>query len=370
MHLEATLESPTNEVVSHLDDAAPQLKLFEIPSPADPVAGGPKTLNDFDPMLAPYRKSSTARSVWQLVSTSSLFFFLCTMMYASLSYSYWLTLALLPFASLTLVRLFIFQHDCGHRSFFESKKWNDRVGRVLGVLLLTPYEFWRRAHASHHATSGDLDRRGKSGEVYTLTVKEYQDSSRMTRFFYRLYRNPIVLFCIGPFFQFVIRQRFAFELPKTWKKERRGIYWTNFGIFVVSALMCWLVGPLNFFLVQFSVMTLASVIGVWMFYMQHQYENAFWENNQDWDYVQAALDGSSYYRLPKILQWFTGNIGLHHIHHLDSRIPNYNLQACHDKNPTLQDVNEFTLLSSLSCFNVRLWDEEQGKMVGFAAAKK
>ncbi|MDP6718060.1 MAG: fatty acid desaturase, partial [Pirellulaceae bacterium] len=318
MTLQATLLSPPEGADSRSEDFQ-QVERFH--SPPEPAASDDRrtALKDFDPMLAPYRESSAARSIWQLASTFSLFALLNVVIYASLSYSYWPVAVLIPFAALLTVRLFIFQHDCGHRSFFKSKKWNDRIGFALGILTLTPYEFWRRTHASHHATSGDLDRRGKSGEIYTMTVKEYQNASWIKRLFYRIYRNPLVLFGVGPFFQFAIRQRFAFELPKAWKKERRSVYWTNLGILLLAALMCWLVGPLNFLIVQLCISAMASSIGVWMFYMQHQYEDAFWEHSHDWDYVQAALDGSSYYRLPKVWQWFTGNIGLHHVHHLDSR---------------------------------------------------
>jgi len=343
------------------------LKVKSLPPQAVSPA---KTLRDYEPMLAPYRGASFWYSVFQLVSTLALFVISWTAMYLCLSISYWVTLALAVPTSLLVVRLFIFQHDCGHRSFFNSKKANDVVGWGLGLLTFTPYHCWRREHAAHHACSGDLDRRGRSGEIVTMTVDEYRNAGWKDRLFYRLYRHPLLLFGIGSLIQFVIRQRCTYQLPKTWKKERRSVHWTNACLLMLILFMSWLVGPWELLVVELPVMLLASATGVWLFYMQHQYEDAFWERGEDWDYVEAAMAGSSYYRLPKILQWFTGSIGLHHIHHLDFRIPNYRLQSCHDANVELQQVNEFSLLESFSCVHARLWDEEQRKMVGFAAAKR
>ncbi len=327
-----------------------------------------KSLRDFEPQLSHFRKSSALRSLWQLSSTLTLFVALWAAMYWSLSISYWLTLLLAVPTSLLVVRLFIFQHDCGHRSFFKSKKANDLVGSFLGIITFTPYHAWRREHASHHATSGDLDRRGKSGEIWTMTVDEFNQAGWFRRLRYRAYRNPLVLFGLGPLYQFVIHHRLAFALPSAWKMERRSINQTNLGLLLTAIALSWLVGPVSFLIVQLPIIGLAAFIGVWMFYVQHQFEEAVWESGENWDYVQAALGGSSYYRLPKILQWFTGNIGLHHIHHLDSRIPNYNLQSCHDTNPEFQQVKQLSLLESLSCAKLRLWDERRHKMVGFDAA--
>ena len=337
--------------------------------PATEPSGGP-SLRDLDPLLMKYRTASPWRSMWQLSTTLTLFFASWTLAYLSLSVSWWLTLALAFPTAMLVIRLFIFQHDCGHRSFFKSKRANDVVGQLLSMLTLTPYYAWRREHAMHHASSGDLDRRGKAGEIWTLTLQEYREASLWWRFVYRLFRNPIILFCIAPFFQFVVRQRFALELPKEWKRERRNVYLTNIGLLAVFSTAAWSLGLWPVLAVQIPVMAIASSVGVFLFYIQHQYENAFWENNEDWDFVQAALAGSSHLRLPKWLQWFTGNIGLHHIHHLDSRIPNYQLQACHDANPALQDVVELTLWSSFGCANMKLWDEEQQKMVGFDAVRQ
>jgi omega-6 fatty acid desaturase (delta-12 desaturase) len=328
-----------------------------------------RSLRDFDGMLAAYRGSHVWSSCWQLASTLALFAVGWMAMYFCLSISYWLTLALALPTALLLIRLFILQHDCGHRSFFESKRANDLVGSLLGVLTCTPYACWRREHAMHHACSGDLDRRGKAGEILTMTVGEYRRANWLQRLYYRVYRHPFVLFGFGAFYQFVIRQRFTNQVPKTWRKERLSVHLTNAGLLLLVLLMCWLVGPLNFLLIQVPVMFLAAGIGVWLFYMQHQYEDAYWERTEEWDYVQAAMAGSSYYRLPKLLQWFTGSIGLHHIHHLDARIPNYRLQSCHDANPELQQVHEFRLWESIGCTHAKLWDESQQKMVGFDAVR-
>jgi omega-6 fatty acid desaturase (delta-12 desaturase) len=297
---------------------------------------------------------------------TSLIPFLClwVLMWVSLQYSYWLTLLVaLPTAGF-LVRLFILQHDCGHGSFFKSKSANDALGCALSVLTLTPYYRWRKNHAVHHATSGDLDRRGY-GDVHMLTVAEYQKLSSLQRLVYRVHRHPVILFGIAPFLYFVVFQRFAFYEPLSWKKERANVYWTNLALLVGLLIMAWLIGLKQFLLVHLPIAAIASSAGVWIFYVQHHFESAYWRRRESWDYFDAGTAGSSYYQLPALLQWFTANIGLHHIHHLDSRIPNYNLQKCFDENPALQRVHRLTILQSLSCTSLKLWDEERAEMVGF-----
>jgi omega-6 fatty acid desaturase (delta-12 desaturase) len=239
----------------------------------------------------------------------------------------------------------------------------------LSFITFTPYTYWRRTHAMHHACSGDLDRRGKSGEIFTLTVEEYRQAGWWQRLCYRIYRHPLVLFGVGPIVHFAICQRLTGKIPAAWKKERRSVHLTNAGLLLIALAMSWLVGPLTFLMVQIPIMVISASIGVWLFYMQHQYEAAYWKRGDDWDYVAAAMAGSSHYRLPGILRWFTGSIGLHHVHHLDARIPNYRLQQCHDDNPELQQVQEFTLWESLACAHWKLWDERQQKMVGFKSAR-
>jgi omega-6 fatty acid desaturase (delta-12 desaturase) len=285
----------------------------------------------------------------------------------SLQYSYFLTLLLsLPTAGF-LVRLFIIQHDCGHRSFFKSRPANDILGFLLGVLTLTPYHCWRKEHAAHHATSGDLDRRGRGGEIHVMTVREYEHAGKGKRLAYRLYRNPFVLFVLAPVFHFVVLQRFTRGVPRTWKKERASIHYTNLCAVAVVLLLVWLVGWKPLLMVHVPVAALAASIGVWLFYVQHNFEQTYFRPHADWSYFDAALIGSSYYRLPKVLQWFTGNIGLHHIHHLDSRIPNYRLQHCFDENSELRSATSLSMWQSLSCLSLRLWDEDQRRMVGFPA---
>jgi omega-6 fatty acid desaturase (delta-12 desaturase) len=247
---------------------------------------------------------------------------------------------------------------------FKSKRLNDAVGFALGALVLTPYECWRRQHALHHATAGDLDRRG-FGDVHILTVAEYRALTPFKRLAYRVHRNPIVLFGIAPVIYFAVTQRLTITLPPTWKKERASVHWTNLMMLGAVLALSWLVGFQQFLLVHLPIIVIASSAGVWLFYVQHNFESTYWEHHDDWEFESAGIDGSSYYELPKSLQWFTANIGFHHIHHLDSRIPNYRLQECFEENAELQQGNRLTLRQSLSCISLKLWDETEGKMVGF-----
>ena len=335
---------------------------------AEPKAQSTGTVRkdvEFLRMVAPYRQPHAAKSIWQLSSTLVAFVACWLLMLWSLQYPYYVTLLLSLPAALLIVRLFIIQHDCGHRSFFRSKSVNDTVGFLLGMITWTPYHCWRTQHAVHHASSGDLDRRGRGGEIFTMTVDEYKNASGWKRFGYRLYRNPLVLLIIAPFWYFVIEQRLTLGVPRTWKKERASVHYTNLGLLLVSAAVMSLVGWRAFLIIHPPIVILGGSIGVWMFYVQHQYEDTYWRHREDWSYVDAALHGSSYYRLPKIFQWFTANIGLHHVHHLDSRIPNYLLQQCHDQNPGLHCVRTISAWESLSCLSYKLWDEDQRQMVGF-----
>jgi omega-6 fatty acid desaturase (delta-12 desaturase) len=261
-----------------------------------------------------------------------------------------------------MVRIFIIHHDCGHGSYFKSRKANDIWGFITGVLTLTPYYLWRWEHAVHHASSGDLDGRG-TGDVWTLTVQEYLEASRGKRFAYRLARNPVVLFVIAPLVLFLVKHRFPNS--KASKRERHSVYWTNLGILGMAAAMSWVFGIEAYVLLQVMVVAVAGSVGVWLFYVQHQFEGVYWERRDDWDYTTAALQGSSFYKLPKILQWFSGNIGYHHIHHLSPRIPNYNLERCHKADPLFQSVKPITLFSSFKSFTFRLWDERRHKLVGY-----
>lgn len=320
---------------------------------------------DHKTILAGYREPDIAQGVLQLLSTLVPFFVLWGLTWYSLRYSYWLTLLLAIPTAAFMVRIYILHHDCGHGSFFKSKRLNDIVGFVLGLIVFTPYHCWRRQHSLHHASAGDLDRRG-FGDVATMTVDEYLQLTPRGRLGYRLYRNPLILFVVAPFVYFVFLQRFTFGLPKTWKKERANVYLTNVILLVGVLGACWLFGPREFLMVQLPVTILASSLGVWLFYVQHNFEGTYWERHDDWDFAIAGMQGSSFYHLPRILHWLTANIGFHHIHHLDSRIPSYRLPECYDSNSVFQQVHRLTLWQSLSCIGLKLWDEDAGKMVSFA----
>lgn len=309
-----------------------------------------------------YQKPAFGRSVWQMVNTLVPYAALWYLMYQSLSVSYWLVVPLVILAAGFLVRVFIIHHDCGHGSYFKSRKANDIWGFITGVLTFTPYYLWRWEHAVHHAGSGDLDRRG-TGDVWTLTVQEYLEASRAKRFAYRLARNPVVLFVIAPLLLFLVKHRFA--CAKASRRERHSVYWTNLGIFAMAAAMSTVFGIKAYLILQVAVVAVAGSAGVWLFYVQHQFEGVYWERGEHWDYVTASLKGSSFYKLPKLLQWFSGNIGFHHIHHLSARIPNYNLERCHKAEPLFQTVKPITLFSSFKSFTFRLWDEQRRQLVGF-----
>jgi acyl-lipid omega-6 desaturase (Delta-12 desaturase) len=313
-------------------------------------------------IVAKYQQPALGRSIWQIVNTLVPYAVLWCLMYWSISVSYWLALPLAILAAGFLVRIFIIHHDCGHGSFFKSQKANDILGFITGVLTLTPYYHWRWEHSVHHATSGDLDERGL-GDIWTLTVQEYLESSRWRRFAYRLARNPVVLFGIAPLFMFLIWQR----IPKSHasKRERHSVYWTNLAVLGMVAAFSAVFGLKAYLLLQLTVTGVAGTAGVWLFYVQHQFEGVYWERSDNWDYLTASLKGSSFYKLPKVLQWFSGNIGFHHVHHLSARIPNYNLERCHKSEPLFQAVKPVTLFGSLKSFTFRLWDEQHHKLVGY-----
>ena len=317
-------------------------------------------------IVAKYREPSAWRALWQLTNTLLPYALLWYLMPLCLAISYWLLLPVAALAAGFLVRIFIIFHDCGHGSFVKSKRVNDLVGRITGLLTYTPYGFWRWQHGVHHGTAGDLDRRG-SGDVWTLTVQEYVQSSRWKRLAYRLSRNPLVLFVLAPLTLFVVILRFP--TPGAPPRERRSVYWTDLALLLWIAANALIFGLKDYLLIQFTVMTLSGAAGVWLFYVQHQFEDAYWERSDKWDYVVAAMRGSSFYKLPRILQWFSGNIGFHHIHHLSPRIPNYNLQRCHNAEPYFQRVKPLTLLASLKSLSLRLWDDQRKQLVGYRSVK-
>ena len=317
--------------------------------------------------VAEYQTPHTWRSWWQVINTLVPFFLLLILMVLSLEVSYWLTLLLaIPTAGF-FARTFIIFHDCGHGSFFKSKRANDTLGFITGILTLTPYYRWRHDHAVHHASVGDLDRRGV-GDIMTLTVKEYQQKSGWDRLVYRVTRHPLALFTVGPLGLFLINNRFSTRTSG--KRERYSVYWTNLALLVIVLLISVTIGLKAFFLVLLPVMILGTTAGIWLFYVQHQFEGVYWERHERWDYLSAALKGSSYYKLPRLLQWFSGNIGFHHIHHVSPRIPNYFLEKCHRDNPMFQGVKTLTLLSSMRCMFLSLWDEDKNELVSFGDLKK
>jgi omega-6 fatty acid desaturase (delta-12 desaturase) len=330
---------------------------------------GPEALA---PILSRRFKSFGAdakRSIIQLVTTASMFIALLVVMGLASHAHYWLTLLLAAPAAGLLVRLFIIQHDCGHGSFFKSRAANDLLGRLLSVPTLTPYGSWSQGHAAHHASTGNLDRRGR-GDVSTWTVAEYLASGPFKRMFYRLYRSPFVMVGLGAPINFILLQRLPVGHGFHDPDSRRSILALDLALLVVFGLACAAFGVFTVVATYLPVMIIASWIGNWLFYVQHQFDRTHWERDDDWSFPVAALSGSSYFKLPAILQWFSGNIGLHHVHHLCSRIPNYRLQACLDAAPELDRVTEvITLRQSLGCWRLALWDERLRLLVGFRDLK-
>jgi omega-6 fatty acid desaturase (delta-12 desaturase) len=326
-----------------------------------------KNMRGLTKALARYREPNHGRSVVELLVTIVPLVALWLSMVFALKLGHGLYLLLAIPASGFLVRLFMIQHDCGHGSLFRHRLLNDWVGRVIGVVTLTPYDFWRRTHGIHHATSGNLDLRG-IGDIDTLTVREYLARPRWRRFLYRLYRNPIVMFGIGPTYLFILRHRLPLGLTREGWTPWVSTMSTNVAIALIVAGLMWWIGIGPFLLVHLPITFIGGAIGVWLFYVQHQFEHTVWSETRDWSFPAAALHGSSHYDLPVVLRWFTANIGVHHVHHLCSRIPFYRLhQVIHD-HPELGDVGRLTLRQSLGCLRFALWDEARQRLVSFREA--
>ncbi|WP_409304964.1 fatty acid desaturase [Peribacillus sp. SCS-155] len=316
--------------------------------------------------VAPFEKSNMKASIWQLINTMVPFFVLWFLAYQSLSISYLLTLVIAVFAAGFLVRMFIIFHDCCHHSFFKNRRANKVLGTLTGILTLFPYSQWQHDHSVHHATSSNLDKRG-TGDIWVLTIEEYLAASFWKKASYRLYRNPIVMFGLGPVYVFLIKNRFNRKGARF--KEKMNTYITNLAIASLAGLFCWALGWESFLLVQGTIFLISGSLGIWLFYVQHTFEDSYFEEDEEWEFVKAAVEGSSFYKLPKLLQWLTGNIGFHHVHHLSPRVPNYKLEEVHKNTAPLQNVPTITLSTSLNSLKFRLWDQQNKKFVGYGALK-
>ena len=314
--------------------------------------------------LRHYQQPSIWKASWQLINTLVPYLLICAMM--GFAYkagvSYGLILSMAVVAAALLIRIFIFLHDCAHNCFFGSPKANAVFGYICGTLTFTPYEEWRKIHGIHHNTHGDLDRRS-DGDVWILTTDEYKAASKLKRFLYRFYRSPFILLGVGPLYLFLVSYRFPRKSAR--KRQVYSVIFTNAAIFAIILTASLTIGFKAYVAIQFPVILMAGITGVWLFYVQHQFEGAYWARHDEWDWITASVQGSSYYKLPKVLQWITGNIGLHHVHHLRPRIPNYNLQQCLDETPSLAAVKSLTLFESFKCLRLKLWDEKKQKLVGF-----
>jgi acyl-lipid omega-6 desaturase (Delta-12 desaturase) len=315
--------------------------------------------------LSVYRTPSTLRALYEIAITATPFALVWYGMYWSLTQGhFWLYVLLLIPAVGFLVRLFLIQHDCGHQSFFKNRWANDWTGRLISVITLTPYDHWRHAHGIHHATSGNLDKRGV-GDIDTITVAEYQARTPLTRWRYRLYRHPAIMFAIGPFLIFVLQNRLPAGFMRDGWRPWASTMLTNVALFIVAGLLIHAVGLGMFLAIDLPIMLFGAAVGGWLFYVQHQFTETYWEKAENWDGREASLLGSSHYDLPPVLRWFTANIGVHHVHHLASRIPYYRLQRVLREHPELRDMGRLTLWESFKCVRLVLWDEQTRRLISF-----
>lgn len=316
--------------------------------------------------VAPYTKANNKKSILQLLNTFIPLILFWILSYSSLHISIWLTILFAIIGSGFVVRTFIIFHDCTHGSFFHNKKLNDTIGTITGIVTLFPYEKWKREHAIHHASSSNLDKRG-IGDIWVMTIDEYLSANRWERIKYRLYRNPLIMFGLGPLYLVLVSNRINRKDAR--KKEKKNTYITNISIIILYGLMIFLMGWQAFLLVQGVMMYVAAALGIWLFYIQHTFEDSYFEEESEWNYVKAAVEGSSYYQLPKLLQWLSGNIGFHHVHHLAPRVPNYNLEEAHNSTPPLQQATTITIRTSLASIKYRLYDPETKSFVTFGMVK-
>lgn len=322
---------------------------------------------DWPKMFHKYAQPDTKKAIIQILSSFLPFVGLWVLMYISLDYSYWITFGLGLLNAFFLVRIFIIQHDCGHRSFLKSNTWNKLIGWFCSVFSAIPFKYWARVHDFHHGHSGQLEYRD-IGDIHTLTVEEFRNLSAWEKFKYRVFRMPLITFIVGPVLYVFINNRFPLVGFNGWQKTHRSLYVNNALLLGVYLGLGWLLGWKEFLLVQFTIIVLFAIIAVWFFYVQHQHEHNYKHWKESWEYLLAAIRGSTYYKLPKLFQWLTGNIGFHHIHHLNSKIPNYHLEWCARENPILHKyVTEVTFPESLKYMNHKLWDEASEKMISFTA---
>lgn len=319
-------------------------------------------------ILAKYRQPDVGRSVYELAITGVPFLLLWFGTWFAVHFEFWPGLVLLVPAAAFLLRLFMLQHDCGHGSLFGRRRWDDWTGRVLGVLTLTPYDYWRRAHAEHHASAGNLDGRGV-GDITTLTVREYHSLPTRGKVAYRLYRHPAVMFGLGPAFLFLFKQRLPFGLMRSGALPWVSTLATNAAVAALAVVLIWAVGLVPFLLVHLPIVLIASTAGVWLFYVQHQFEDTHWSRPPEWNFPYAAMHGASHYDLPAPLRWITGNIGMHHIHHLSSKVPFYRLPEILRDYPELANVGRITLRDSLACVKLVLWDEKTQRLISLKEAR-
>lgn len=317
-------------------------------------------------IILKYARPDLRKSIWQIVNSVLPYIIVWLLMVKSLEYSYWITLLLSTLAGGFLIRIFIIFHDCGHGSFFRSAKANIIVGKIMGILTFTPYYPWHNQHGAHHATAANLDKRGM-GDVWTMTVEEYLNASRSRKLVYRIFRNPFILFTVGPLYVIMIRNRFTVKRMNM--QEKKSIWVTNIALIVFTAAISLVTGLKGFLLIQLPILLFSHIVGVWLFYIQHQFDDVSWERQEEWDYKTAAITGCSFLKLPVVMQWFTGNIGYHHVHHLSSRIPNYNLQACHYENDIFKDVRPLFVFSTFRALYLSLWDEPRRQLTSFRRLK-
>lgn len=328
------------------------------------------TLKNWQELVKQYQVPNTKKATVQILTSFLPFIAIWTLMYLSLDYAYWLTILLAIPNAFFLVRIFIIQHDCGHQSFFKSRKTNNLFGTISSFFSLIPYQYWARSHNFHHAHNGQFENRD-IGDITTLTVKEYQELSPSGKFKYRLYRSPLVMFLIGPIYYLLIHNRLPLIQFKGWEKERQSLIFNNILLISIYILMGYLLGWKAFLLVQAPIIVFFAVIAIWFFYVQHQHNPNYKQWKENWEYLLAAIKGSSYYKLPKIFHWLTGNIGYHHIHHLSSLIPSYNLPKCNMENPIFEKyAYKMTFKDSLKCIFHKLWDEETQRMISFKEFNK